>query len=144
MANRQWPEVSNFVICFCTLHKSNNTRTSKNCTLLRAFLTCLCVFCLACNSSMSVCFLTHTMCKNVRQNLIPWATAWWPSLYQHFLLWGYTEVLITPILQAAKSGPGTVTPLQALQNSGGHVFMLRVKPQSAGDSHWWNSRKKKL
>ena len=28
----------------------------------------------ACNSDMSVCFLTCTKCKNVRQNLIPSAT----------------------------------------------------------------------
>ena len=30
----------------------------------------------ACNSRMSVCFLTRTTCKNVRQNLIPRATAY--------------------------------------------------------------------
>ena len=50
---------------------------------LHAIITCLCVFwlaqraktCFACNSCMSVCFLTCTTCKNVRQNLIPRATA---------------------------------------------------------------------
>ena len=30
----------------------------------------------ACNSRMSVCFLTRSTCKNVRQNLIPRATAY--------------------------------------------------------------------
>ena len=30
----------------------------------------------ACNSRMSVCFLTRAKCKNVRQNLIPRATAY--------------------------------------------------------------------
>ena len=42
------------VTLFCTLRESEN----------------------ACNSRMSVCFLTRTTCKNVRQNLIPRATAY--------------------------------------------------------------------
>ena len=29
---RQWPEVSDFVACFCTLRESENTRTCENCT----------------------------------------------------------------------------------------------------------------
>ena len=34
-ATRQWPEVSDFVACFCTLHESENTRTCENRTLFR-------------------------------------------------------------------------------------------------------------
>ena len=30
--SRQWPEVSDFVARFCTLHESENTRTFENCT----------------------------------------------------------------------------------------------------------------
>ena len=32
LGSRQWPEVSDFVARFCTLRKSENTRTCKNCT----------------------------------------------------------------------------------------------------------------
>ena len=56
------------VILFCTLRKSENTRTCKNCT-------CFTCTRFACISSMSVCFLTGTTCKKVWQNLIPLATA---------------------------------------------------------------------
>ena len=54
---RQWPEVSDFVARFCTLRKSENTRTCENCTH----------FCthFACNSRMSVCFLTCATWKKV-------------------------------------------------------------------------------
>ena len=38
---------------FCTLCKSESTRTCENCT------------CFSCNSSMSVCFLTRATCKKV-------------------------------------------------------------------------------
>ena len=41
-----------------TLHKSENTLTCKN------------HMCLACDSHMSICFLTCTTCKNMRHNLI--------------------------------------------------------------------------
>ena len=41
----------------------------------------------ACNSRMSVCFLTRATCKNVRQNLIPRATAYLPvPQFQHLHL----------------------------------------------------------
>ena len=36
----------------------------------------------ACDSRMSVCFLTRATCKNVRQNLIPRATAYPPPCPQ--------------------------------------------------------------
>ena len=49
---------------FCKLRESENT--CKNTRF-------------ACNSRMSVCFLTRATCRNVRQNLIPRATAY-PSL----------------------------------------------------------------
>ena len=32
LSSRQWPEVSDFVARFCTLHESNNTRTCDNLT----------------------------------------------------------------------------------------------------------------
>ena len=53
---RQWPEVY-----------ENCTRLACNSRMS---------VCLACNSRMSVCFLTRATCKNVRQNLIPRATAY--------------------------------------------------------------------
>ena len=42
------------------------------------YMTRVTLFCtrFACNSRMSVCFLTRATCKNVRQNLIPRATAY--------------------------------------------------------------------
>ena len=46
------------------------TRTCENCTRN------------ACDSRMSVWFLTRATCKNVRQNLIPRATAYPPDLTQ--------------------------------------------------------------
>ena len=52
------------VILFCMLSKSETTRTCENCTRN------------TCNYRMSVCFLTRATCKNVRQNLIPRATAY--------------------------------------------------------------------
>ena len=61
-----------YMICLtrsCTLRKSENTRTCENCTRSA------CNSCFACNSRMSVCFLTHATCKNVQHNLIPWVTA---------------------------------------------------------------------
>ena len=61
------------VTLFCTLRESENTRTCENCTRNA---------CNACNSCMSVCFLTRATCKNVRQNLIPRATAYFAWLKQ--------------------------------------------------------------
>ena len=45
-------------------NRTENTRTCEKCTRN------------ACNSRMSVCFLTRSTCKKVRQNLIPLATAY--------------------------------------------------------------------
>ena len=59
VGGRQWPEVYDCVTLFCTLRESENTLCTRN----------------ACNSRMSVYFLTRATCKNVRQNLIPRATA---------------------------------------------------------------------
>ena len=63
---RQWPEVSDFVARFCTLHESENTLPYENCTRLNTV--CLAcnsrmAVCLACNSRMAVCFLTSATCK---------------------------------------------------------------------------------
>ena len=51
-ATRQWPEVSDFVACFCTLHESNNTLPCENsthftCDEMRAILAWQCVVWLA-------------------------------------------------------------------------------------------------
>ena len=48
------------------INKSTKSRVSRN----------------ACDSRMSVCFLTRATCKNVRQNLIPRATAYPPPCPQ--------------------------------------------------------------
>ena len=41
-SSRRWPEESDFVAHFCTLCKSENTRTCENCTLSRAIHTRTC------------------------------------------------------------------------------------------------------
>ena len=58
-----------YMICvthFCPLRESENTRFACNSRM---------AVCFACDSRTAVCFLTRTTCKNVRQNLIPRATA---------------------------------------------------------------------
>ena len=52
------------------------------------YMICVTLFCTlsanACNSRMSMCFLTRATCKNVQQNLIPRATAYLslPEIYK--------------------------------------------------------------
>ena len=69
-----------YMICvtlFCTLRESENTRTCENCTRnTRACENCTRN---ASDSRISVCFLTRTLRKNVRQNLIPWPLPIWPT-----------------------------------------------------------------
>ena len=60
---RQWPEVYDLFHIFCTLHKSKKTLPCENSTRN------------TCDSRVAVCFFTFATCKNVQQNLIPWATA---------------------------------------------------------------------
>ena len=87
-ARAKWPLGSGprYMICvtlFCTLRESENTRTCENCTRnTRACENCTrntraCENCTrnASDSRISVCFLTRTLRKNVRQNLTPRATA---------------------------------------------------------------------
>ena len=84
---RQWPEVYDSCHTFfarCASQKKHvqfspeKTQTCENCTRF----TCEnCENCtrFTCDSRMSVCFLTCATCKNVLQNLIPRATAYWCS-----------------------------------------------------------------
>ena len=51
LGHRQWPEVHD--LCHTFMHVARN----------------------ACDFRMAVCFFTRSTCKNVRQNLIPQATA---------------------------------------------------------------------
>ena len=71
---RQWPEVYDSWHTF--LHVAR-VRKHTDMRELHAF----CVQ-FSCNSRMSVYFLTRTTCKNVRQNLILRATAYFPQLWQ--------------------------------------------------------------
>ena len=72
--SRQWPEV--YDSCHTFLHVAR-VRKHTDMRELHAF----CVQ-FSCNSRMSVYFLTRTTCKNVRQNLILRATAYFPQLWQ--------------------------------------------------------------
>ena len=156
---RQWPE--EYDSCHTFLHVA---RVRKH-TDMREW-TCE----NACNSRMSVCFLTRSTCKNVRQNLIPRATAYrLRAVGPHFqtfstiqgkkrakhllslLLRGSTIARITLMRQARTPASGRlgVLPrarLQVLQNSRSRMFMLRVtsKSLSVRDRRWWNPRERKI
>ena len=74
-----------YMICvtlFCMLRESKNTRTSENFTQKRN----------ACNSRLSVCFLTCAKYKNLRQNLIPRATAYSVS-------WSARQIIVSSASQ---------------------------------------------
>ena len=97
------------VTLFCTLRESENTRTCENCTRF------------ACNSCMSVCFLTRATCKNVRQNLIPRATAYGPALQVHgpaLQVHGPALQVHGPALQVHGLGPALQVHGPALQVHG--------------------------
>ena len=73
---------------------------------------------IACDSHMALCFLTRATCKNVRQNLIPWATAYrdWGV---GFSSWQSPPLAIIHSLTRSVSVTGTVRATHWQRESSG-------------------------